>query len=127
MHRFYHECADCRAFQALPVDRPASAFGSPGGFRPLFSIWSPYDKLNDGAPTHWTNEEKPLEGLLRVDGKTYRFLGVKNTVFETIVPMADEGPWAGMVSFQKQGAGWERPDFDDSKWNVPKALSDRLT
>lgn len=83
---------------------------------PYFSIWSPYDKLNDGAPTHWTNEEKPLEGLLRVDGKTYRFLGVKNTVFETIVPMADEGPWAGMVSFQKQGAGWERPDFDDSKW-----------
>ncbi len=83
---------------------------------PYFSIWSPYDKLNDGAPTHWTNEEKPLEGLLRVDGKTYRFLGVKNTVLETIVPMADEGPWAGMVSFQKQGAGWERPDFDDSKW-----------
>lgn len=58
---------------------------------PYFSIWSPYDHLTDGSPRHWTNDEKPLEGMLRVDGKTYRFMGVKNMILETIVPMADGG------------------------------------
>ena len=37
---------------------------------PYFSIWSPYDKLTDGTTRHWTNDEKPILGLLRVDGTT---------------------------------------------------------
>ena len=42
---------------------------------PYFSIWSPYDKLTDGTTRHWTNDEKPILGLLRVDGTAYRFMG----------------------------------------------------
>ena len=38
---------------------------------PYFSIWSPYDHLTDGTTRHWTNDEKPLQGWLRVDGVTY--------------------------------------------------------
>lgn len=87
---------------------------------PYFSIWSPYDNLTDGSTRHWTNDEKPLEGLVRVDGKTYRFLGVNNAVLETIVPMADEGAWTAAVSRQKQQDGWQKPDFDDSKWKQEK-------
>lgn len=83
---------------------------------PYFSIWSPYDQLTDGSPRHWTNDEKPLEGLLRVDGQTYRFMGVKNTILETIVPMADEEAWTGMMTRENPGKGWEAPNFDDSKW-----------
>ena len=60
---------------------------------PYFSIWSPYDKLTDGETRHWTDDEKPLEGLLRVDGKVYRFMGAKEkTLLESIVPMATEEP-----------------------------------
>ncbi|MBR5775577.1 MAG: DUF4964 domain-containing protein, partial [Bacteroidaceae bacterium] len=44
---------------------------------PYFSIWSPYDKLTDGSTRHWTNDVKPLLGLLRVDGTTYRFMGTQ--------------------------------------------------
>ena len=79
---------------------------------PYFSIWSPYDKLNDGDTRHWTNDEKPLEGLLRVDGKTYRFMGSKErSLLESIVPMADEAEWKAMYTRTNPGAGWEKPDF----------------
>jgi hypothetical protein len=44
---------------------------------PYFSIWSPYDQLNEGATRHWTHEEKPLEGFLRVDGKVYQWMGAQ--------------------------------------------------
>lgn len=43
---------------------------------PYFSIWSPFDHLNDGTTRHWTDREKPLTGTLSVDGTNYLFMGV---------------------------------------------------
>lgn len=89
---------------------------------PYFSIWSPYDKLNDGDTRHWTNDEKPLEGLLRVDGKTYRFMGSKDKyLLESIVPMADEVRWKAQYTRTNPGAGWEKPDFNASGWKEGEA------
>lgn len=87
---------------------------------PFFSIWSPYNTLNEGLTRHWTNDEKPLEGIVRVDGKSYRFMGARNVVPETIVPMADEADWTGAISREKQAEGWQAPGFDDSKWQRAK-------
>jgi len=90
---------------------------------PYFSIWSPYDKLTDGTTRHWTNAEKPILGLLRVDGTTYRFMGAQQEyILASMAPMADEEAWEGKVSHDKQnGEGWTKPSFDDNSWRTEKA------
>ena len=55
---------------------------------PYFSFWSPYDHLNDGTTKHWDNQQKAMDGLLRVDGKVYRFMGAqRSTKLIAIAPM----------------------------------------
>ena len=88
---------------------------------PYFSIWSPYDQLTDGTTRHWTNDEKPLEGLLRVDGKTYRWMGSDREVLETIIPMADEEAWEADYTRKVQAKGWEQPDFNPEGWRRGQA------
>lgn len=88
---------------------------------PYFSIWSPYDNLNDGPTRHWTDESKPIEAILRVDGVNYRVMGMKPQRFKTIVPMADETDWVGAIMREYPGDGWQNPAFDDSAWQRAKA------
>ena len=89
---------------------------------PYFSIWSPYDKLTDGTTRHWTNDEKPLLGLLRVDGTTYRFMGAQQEfLLSSIAPMADEEKWEGKVARTVQADGWAAEGFDASSWKAEKA------
>lgn len=89
---------------------------------PYFSIWSPFDLLTDGSTRHWTDDEKPMLGLLRVDGKTYRFMGLQQEyILSPIAPMADEERWEGRVSREVQKDGWQAEDFNAEAWDVQKA------
>lgn len=90
---------------------------------PYFSFWSPYDHLNDGPTTYWYSNNgdhrKSMDGILRVDGKSYRFMGDKEQEYllSSIMPMADEGGWKGIVTYEHQSTwAWTQPDFDDSGW-----------
>jgi Domain of unknown function (DUF5127)/Domain of unknown function (DUF4964) len=42
---------------------------------PYFSIWSDSNRLTDGPTRHWTGVTHELNGIVRVDGKNYRYLG----------------------------------------------------
>ena len=88
---------------------------------PYFSIWSPYDKLNEGATEHWTNAKKPLLGALRVDGEVYRFMGKDKVNLVPIIPITDVERWEASYTRENPGNGWQEFQFDDNSWKKGKA------
>ena len=88
---------------------------------PYFSFWSPYDNLYDGTTKHWTNQQKAMDGLLRVDGQVYRFMGTqRNTKLIAIAPMGNKGGYEAKVRSSLTDAmvdTWMNLDFSEAGWN----------
>jgi hypothetical protein len=91
---------------------------------PYFSIWSNYDTLNGGPTRMWCEHEKAVNGILRVDGVSYRFMGAERTnLLSPIAPLTIDGDgWSGKVSHDRQnGTAWTAPGFNDSSWKTEQA------
>ncbi len=88
---------------------------------PYFSFWSPYDHLNDGTTKHWDNQQKAMDGLLRVDGKVYRFMGAtRATRLTPLAPMGNKGGYLAKVRTSMPAAlqdTWMNPDASEAGWS----------
>lgn len=87
---------------------------------PYLSIWSPYDKLNEGTTRHWTNDEKSLIGAVRVDGKVYRFMGKQ--ALESLLPMAGSEEWEGNYTFDAPQGEWTAVNYNAEGWKKERSF-----
>lgn len=83
---------------------------------PYTSAWSFTNCLNEENIQHWTGKPFPFVGALRVDGKTYRFMGLEETPRIVFLPTAMTGKWPASYTEKQPADGWMNPEYNDSSW-----------
>jgi hypothetical protein len=87
---------------------------------PYTSAWSATDNLYDSQVRHWTGKDFPLLGVLKVDGKNYRFMGKETTEMEALVSTSEMGDWEGKYTTAQPAKNWAAENFNDAAWKTGK-------
>ena len=88
---------------------------------PYFSIWSFTDELNTSSTKHWTGADHSIQGIIKVDGKNYRFLGAEEKAYETLLASADEKSYQCKYTEDQPADGWMNKAFNDAGWKITEA------
>ncbi|MDF7815013.1 glutaminase family protein [Hymenobacter sp. YC55] len=88
---------------------------------PYFSLWTFNDTLTASSTRHWTGVAQALEGVVRVDGKAYQFLGQAAPQYRAIIPTAMEQGYTAQYTLSKPAAGWEKPTYAATGWKTGPA------
>jgi hypothetical protein len=88
--------------QELPAFRPPAV--PLVTHNPYFSAWSMSDHLTDSWPRHWSGADVEMSGIVRIDGKAYRFMGPEPA---SVPAMEQLGVvvWATRTIYQFLGGG----------------------
>lgn len=95
---------------------------------PYFSVWSTTDKLTGSDTSHWTGAPQPIAGIVRIDGKPFRFMGAHP---DTIPAVAQTGssvtPTHTNYEFQEGGVAIKMSFFTPAMMNDLDLLSRPVT
>lgn len=86
-----------------------------------FSIWSNTDKLNESVTRHWTGADQSLLGIIKVDGKSYRFLGDTEQVYTPVLPASDEEAYNFSYTENAPAGDWKSADYSAGDWKTGAA------
>src|SRR6185312_11032206 len=81
---------------------------------PYFSIWSTTDELNASPTRHWTGQDQSIVGLIKVDGKFFRFMGDVAKSYDVIVPAADDQAYEAMYTTTAPDGDWKSINYKDA-------------
>jgi hypothetical protein len=84
---------------------------------PYTNGWVFGDTLYNSPVNHYNGRKFPLIGIIRVDGKCYRFLGVEdNSITELVAPIAEQGAWDARYTFDQPSGNWKDINYNDNQW-----------
>ena len=90
---------------------------------PYFSVWSATDEINASSTRHWTGREQSIVGAVRVDGRSYRVLGLESPRLVPVLPTIAVEPWEARYVTDRKPSGnfWYQPHGGSS---VGRSYSD---
>src|SRR5215217_1476203 len=88
---------------------------------PYFSIWSNTDQLNQSVTKHWTGAEQSLLGVIKVDGKSYGFLGAMEQTYKNVLPASDDLAYNFKYTESEPSEDWNAAGYNDADWKTGAA------